>query len=505
MNNGQQPHDSVRRLPECLKRWTRIHLVGTQSRDLFYPVCAFSTWPAHGVRLGLVGGRPREGTAHVNRIPVKLAGASHEGEIVWFEFAPAEAVVPGENIVSLPVSWHANAVLVSANSSGSGLRLGWGSHPAGVVSSGHPGIDGAARFLINSLTAVPGSDIIVSLTAFDVEANSARLWSWYWTTAITYEALARLSLRGVLNLELGRLERGLRSRQRQTGAQAGSYMVRWDPDRRLDAGVVPWHAPNDCAFIGLHGLLTAAEMTGDAGYLDQAEHVARWIVNEGISEGRLRVGWDDQRQRWDDSWLYLDAAWTPAFLVEMYRRRGDRGWLEAADRLARDIVERFGTRGPYYRKIWRANGRHTRTIFARGMAWVLEGWLPLLTEGSDWLLPRVRALVEAILRDQRPDGSWNYLIDRPASGACNKGTPALALHLNRARRLLPDLDSDIRSSVDAALRWCEARQIMVTGSSASGGIVSQNQEGAIATVRNIATAFNYGAAYYLLAREEFDA
>jgi hypothetical protein len=35
-----------------------------------------------------------------------------------------------------------------------------------------------------------------------------------------------------------------------------------------------------------------------------------------------------------------------------------------------------------------------------------------------------------------------------------------------------------------------------------GGIVAHNSEGAIVTRRNIATAFNYGTAYYLLARAE---
>jgi rhamnogalacturonyl hydrolase YesR len=344
---------------------------------------------------------------------------------------------------------------------------------------------------------------MASLTGWDPQQECVRLWSWYWTTGIVYEALSRLVADGLVDLDLRPLEEGMLARQILTGDDTrGSYFVRWDPDRTTPSGVRAWHAPNDAAYIGLHGLLVAHQRTGDAIWLERAELLAKWIAGPGMRGTRLRVGWDANRTKWDDSWHYIDAAWTPAFFCGLADRTERKQYRELAVNLAHDTIDRFATDGPFYLKIWRANGRHTRTIFSRGMAWVLEGWIPLLQNGEEWLRPRIRELATGLLAEQRPDGAWPYLIDRPESGPCAKGTPAIAFHLNRLKPLLPEMADVLEASVSRALAWCESHMEMSMTSPARGGIIAANAEGAITTVRGIPVAFNYASAYYVMTRRE---
>lgn len=485
---------------ERLRRWVRVHVTHTQARDLFYPCAERLEVGSAGAALDLAGVTSGPGEAWVNGRRARLEGFTPIPDGMRATLSPASLVLPGENVVSLPAGLNARGVRLYGAQRGA---IGWGSVQGPFLDAPDARIGAAAAFLRRSLSRDPFGEGIGSLTAWDRQAGCERLWSWYWTTGIVYEALAHLADAGYEQPALDVIEAGLAGRQcREDGDAHGSYMVRWDPDRTRPEGIQAWHAPNDAAYLGLHGLLVAHRRHGDARWLERALDLARWIREHGTRDGRLRVGWNAVTGTWDDSWHYIDAAWTPAFFVELAARTGDASHLAFAADLARDTVERFGTPGPFYLKIWRANGRHTRTVFARGMAWVLEGWVPLVAAGEDWLLPRVRALVLGLLDEQRPDGAWEYLLDRPGSGPCNKGTPAIACHLQRAGHALPDLATRIGEAVERALAWCDEHMELAVDDPGHGGIFAHNTEGAISTVRDIPVAFNYASAYYILARRE---
>lgn len=497
------------------RRWLRIHWEGSQRCDLFHPMADVGdapagTWPPGRARLGLLHARAIPDRAGLNGRLVALVDPVRDGDWTWLDVGTPDAALPGENVVGLDTRVDPRAVHLRLQATSQhGMRVGWGSHAAGdtyAPAGADPHIDGAVAFLLASLSCHPHWDgHVISLTAFDPAAGAPRLWSWLWTTALTYEALAVARERWGYRIDLGPLERTLLGRQvRGVGPEVdGSYMVRFDPDIGLPTGVIPWHAPNDGAFLGLHGLLAAHRLAGDARFLAAARDLGNWIVERGMREGRLLVGWDAARGCWDERWLYVDAAWTPAFLQALANATGETRFADAAVAVAQDTIARFSLAdSPFYLKIWRADGRHTRTLFARGMAWILEGWLPLIQTGAGWLAPRTERLCAGLIAAQRSDGSFSYLLDRAATGPCNKGTPALACQLLRAARLFPDRAEALRAAASAALRWCEHHQVLEAGSPGRGGIVAQNAEGAIVTRRGIATAFNYGAAYYLLARAE---
>lgn len=492
---------------ERTKRWLRIHLLNSQRYDLFYPCCRHPLGPLPSARIRFTSPRHLPASVFLNGQEVALDRVIRSDNLATADLARPELVLPGENVVSLPVRCDPRAVqlLAPPAPARTASPLGWGSQATARIALQDPYLAAAAAFLTNSLSFDIFGAGAVSLTAWDPGVHCVRLWSWYWTTAVVYEALAALADNCKMDLDLSALEQGMLARQILGGTEtSGSYMVRWDPDRTLETGLVPWHAPNDSAYLGLHGLLVAHRRTKAEIWLERSLLLAEWIVHRGTVDGRLRVGWDSHRNRWDDSWHYIDAAWTPAFFLELAARTGQRHWADHAEAYARDTLARFDTEGPFFLKIWRANGRHTRTIFSRGMGWVLEGWLPLLAAGNDWLRPRLLRLLTGLLEHQAADGSWPYLLDQPDSGSCNKGTPVLACHLNRARPLFPELAPRLDEAVRRALRWCEAHMELDPDSQALGGIIAANSEGAITTVRRIPTAFNYGSAYYVLTRQECD-
>jgi rhamnogalacturonyl hydrolase YesR len=492
--------ENSRRPRERGKRWLRIHVTGTQSHDLFYPCSQPLGGGQREPTIEFVGIHRPPTEMFINGELTELREVHFDNSMATARIARADLVLPGENVVSLPVSCDPRAIRLVGDG---GRPLGWGSQVSTHSPLSDRHLDASVGFLLRSLSRDPFGIGVSSLTAWDQRESCVRLWSWYWTTAIVYEALAGLVDAGELAIELRDLEDGFLGRQvTEAGETRGGYFVRWDPDRNSQGGVKAWYAPNDAAFIGLHGLLAAHRRTGQGVWLDRAILLADWIRERGMLNGRLRVGWNAVDSRWDDSWHYIDGAWTPAFFLELATRSGDARYAECAEVLVRDTIDRFATDGPFYLKIWRASGRHTRTVFTRGMAWVLEGWLPMVAAGHDWLLPRVRELVRGLLDHQRPDGSWPYLLDRPDSGPCNKGTPAIAFHLQRARAMLPELDDRIGAAVALALSWCEQQMDLRDGSPSHGGIFAHNEEGAITTVRDIPVAFNYASAYYILARRE---
>ena len=491
-------------LRERARRWVRIHVAHSQSRDLYYPGCDAHFGPLKDARIEFDGPRSVPGEIYVNGRLARLRGARKEGHSVSADLVPDNLVVPGENVLSLPIDCDPRAVRLTATpDQDAGARLGWAGGSVARFRIADPHVAAAAMFLANSLSRDAFGPGVASLTGWDPQQGCVRLWSWYWTTGIVYEALSALVTDGQADIDLQPLEEGMLGRQVLTDGEArGSYFVRWDPDRTAPCGVRAWHAPNDAAYLGLHGLLVAHRRTGDAIWLQRAELLAGWIAGPGMQGSRLRVGWDANRGQWDDSWHYIDAAWTPAFLCDLAARTEQKQYRDLAVNLAHDTIDRFATEGPFYLKIWRANGRHTRTVFSRGMAWVLEGWIPLLQDGEEWLRPRVRDLATGLLAEQRPDGAWPYLIDQPGSGPCNKGTPAIAYHLNRLKPLLPEMSDALELAVSRALAWCERNMEMSMTSPGRGGIIAANAEGAITTVRGIPVAFNYASAYYILTRRE---
>jgi rhamnogalacturonyl hydrolase YesR len=346
------------------------------------------------------------------------------------------------------------------------------------------------------------------LSCYDCDGRTYRLLSWRWTTGIAIEALLVAADRGWCGPEgvqcAHQAAEALRQEIRRDGEHAGSFVARWDVWNDSPIGVVPWLAPNDVAFGVAHGLLPMFKLTGDSRYLAAAVLTARWLADGcWTRDGHFRVGFREDTSSWADDWYYVDAGIAAQLFASLSELEGSECWRSALKRFMDDYLNRLYLGRGAFRKTWRKDGRRTDRGFTRGYAWALDALLAAWTGLRQEEYLTIATDVAAILLDrQAPGGHWNYELDNPGSGACNKGTPILGYHLARLAASRPRDAASLLESAHAAEAWCRTALILNPDSPAHGGIAAWNAEGAISTQRNARTAFSYASAYYILLANE---
>ena len=136
--------------------------------------------------------------------------------------------------------------------------------------------------------------------------------------------------------------------------------------------------------------------------------------------------------------------------------------------------------------LWeRSYNRQTDTLepsifMTRGLGWAMEGLLSSwsLTEDTEYL-EQAKQMAEYILETQKPDGSWNFMLDRTEeeAGVDDKGTPLWSLLLYRlyeACRIPRYLEGARR-----ALNWCLENQIQEGDRECVGGLAGANPQAAV--------------------------
>ena len=110
------------------------------------------------------------------------------------------------------------------------------------------------------------------------------------------------------------------------------------------------------------------------------------------------------------------------------------------------------------------------------MEGLLSSWS--LTEDTEYL-EQAKQMAEYILETQKPDGSWNFMLDRTEeeAGVDDKGTPLWSLLLYRlyeACRIPRYLEGARR-----ALNWCLENQIQEGDRECVGGLAGANPQAAV--------------------------
>lgn len=360
-------------------------------------------------------------------------------------------------------------------------------------------IQRALVFIRNSINADPFSEFSgLCYGCYDLTNEGFRLSSWVWTNGIVISALLE-ALSGDDSVTLAtKIGKAALRFQVKTGKHAGALMVRRDPVTDVPQGFAEWLAPNDAALFAGYGLLPLYDATRDSQFWEASVGVANWILREGMKDGRLRVGFRLEQNRWVDSWLYIDAGFTPVLFARLYSMDQKSVWKQACEWIMDDLLARlYAGNGELY-SAWLWPGRVRQSHFARGYAWFLDGLLHAYRcTGRSEYLDVAKACADTLLSHQHSSGAWRYLLNRSETGFCNKGTPAIAWQLLQLYRHTDD-ERLIRSA-RRALDWCAANQYLGDDTNAWGGIVSWNTEGAIAGAKNIMTAFPYASGFQVLA------
>ena len=319
-------------------------------------------------------------------------------------------------------------------------------------------VDGAIAFMLRSINRDPTSPFNgLCYGCYDLNAASYRLASWVWTSAIVIQALLEAGHEGP-RAEALALGNAILRFQVRHGANAGAYMVRHDPARDVPQGYTVWLAPNDAALLAGYGLLPLYQSTNDRRYWKSAVDVAAWIVTQGVKNGQLRVGYRCERGRWDDSWLYVDAGFTPVLFARLFELERDPQWASACTQIMDDLLRRLYAGGGRLCSSWVWPGRRTRALFTRGYAWFIDGLIHAYACSGDARYKRIAAeCIKYLLQHQTDKGAWYYLMDKPESGYCNKATPAIAWQLlNYYERIAAD--HALILAARRALDWCGRAQ-----------------------------------------------
>ena len=202
------------------------------------------------------------------------------------------------------------------------------------------------------------------------------------------------------------------------------------------------YRPDDNTAPG-HVLCTVAERSGDAQLIDAAVRLGEHLVARRRIEG-VSVTFEDASRSLREPYgpvppgeedralvaapgagIYVDCLhFDPPFLAHLARLSGEPAWA------ARGIEEALGygrlladPSTGLYRHFWlERTGLAYGPGWGRGQGWALLGLLDVfeLTDGGLAGRPEVAAaaaaLAEAMLRCQRPDGSWAAVVDRDDSG-----------------------------------------------------------------------------------------
>ena len=340
---------------------------------------------------------------------------------------------------------------------------------------------------------------------FDETHNTYRLSSWLWCDAVVVKAMlvhADKVLDDEWILKAQILGSELIKRWTSSQNDVGGMLVRWDVSMTSPIGIVPWRSPNDVAFIAANCMLPLYEKTGNSDYINVALDMGHWILEKGLlPDGRMRVGYRDDLRVWDDSWLYVDAGSAGAFFSRMYNITSDETWRNALVCFIDWYITSFVTKDGFFRWTWSQNMlRRGRNVFSRGQAWALDGLIAAYqATGERHYITIAENCADVLLRAQSYDGSWPYILERPSSGPCNKGTPIIAYQFLSLFQYTHDFR--LKASAIRALEWCAENQRRdLDNPYTCGGIFALNDEGAITGSGRTSTSFVYSVAYYIIAK-----
>ena len=338
--------------------------------------------------------------------------------------------------------------------------------------------------------------------AWDADWKSYRLPSWVWTSGIVLEALVSEGRTLPVSAFMDYLER---SRLESIG-QGTSYIIRWDLMRDAPDGVTPWVAPNDLAHLAAHGFLSPSLRDHRPEGYELGVAVGDWIVTNCIgADGQLAQGYRLDLQKWERSWLYVDAAYVTELLIALYLETGDDKYLESSRCFLSWFLPRFVSTEGSVAKGWAAKGPLPSTKYLRGYAWVIAGMLAhaAVEPEMDGIAEALKLVLRRVLESQLDNGSWLYSDGEPATGECAKTTAAMAYYLlesHKARTVIGEnLYQQCLGSARRALDWSTMRMDLEPNSPGCGGIATWTSEGAIVGRRGGRIAMVYTTAFYVLA------
>lgn len=324
---------------------------------------------------------------------------------------------------------------------------------------------------------------------FSLEKKQYILPSWIWINGKIVHYLAKA----------GQSEKAIALADRLLSLQleSGGWIVRYDYNNS-DTGVCPVIAPNDSAYCSDHGLLSAYRLSGDRKYLSAAEKCAAWIMTEGQVNGLIMYGFNVRSKRWELHKNIVDIGFSSGLFCSLYHITRKQEYLDFAKNFITNFISIF----------YRGNGIfHSSTlkyiptgkgIFARGIAWALEGMIPYYEITNDHFVGNIiDETISFLLKHQHHSGGWFYnLRSGPVgwfSGFDNKGTPIIASALSRWKNSRPDKSKVIDASVILSIQWCLDNIKKTTPG--VGGIFSSNFEGGIVHSPNNEVAFVYSNCY----------
>lgn len=360
------------------------------------------------------------------------------------------------------------------------------------------------NFLKNSINNEPSSNYKDCFHfGYDIQNQTWRLDSWNWASSICIAALSEDTLSSeTINIITRVAEKILTLQQEADSEMKGGWMIRRDVAEYLRNGFSSWYSPNDVAIAAYYTAATMTKLTGDTKWYEMARLAAQWIYDSGIGPNGLRIGWCLETRSWEDDMIYIDAGFTPTVFAWLYTQDHDSYWKSASCKIMDDLIHRLENGTPYFNKLWFLRKKPNYSIFARGQAWFLEGLLPCIEiTGRKDFVCRAKSLVNALINDQRNDGSWNYVIHGKDSHPCGKSVPVIGALLAKAGRILEMPKA--RIAAKRALEWCRQNIISETGTLADGGILSVSEEGLILPYcRGVKCTVLYAAAYTLMLNTE---
>jgi hypothetical protein len=136
----------------------------------------------------------------------------------------------------------------------------------------------------------------------------------------------------------------------------------------------------------------------------------------------------------------------------------------------------------------------------RGLGWAMEGLLAAWRcTGDKCYLSKAALMAAEMIKNQQPDGSWNFKIDHSAeeAGVADKGTALWCLLLYQLYQ--ESQDDTILKSARKALRWCMDNQYVGDNPHAHGGIISVSGESGITYRSWFRLCCQYTSAFFGLA------
>ncbi len=202
------------------------------------------------------------------------------------------------------------------------------------------------------------------------------------------------------------------------------------------------YRPDDNTAPG-HVLCIVAEQTGDRLLRDAAVRLAEHLAGRRRVES-VSVTFEDARRSLREPYgpvrpsadelalvaspgagIYVDCLhFDPPFFAHVARLTGDAAWAARAVEEALGYGRLLADRetGLYFHFWLERTGRAYGPGWGRGQGWALLGLLDVLELTDHGLAGRAEvaaaaaSLAAAMLRCQRPDGSWPAVVDRPDSG-----------------------------------------------------------------------------------------